>query len=159
MQLKFKIEQIAICPPDPERAKALLTKLGAGPWSEDHVMAAGRVRGFGGSNEADLSFEYDMLKAANELEVLHYTDGPHWMQGVAGCVSHFGMHCTADDLHKWRKVFQDEGIAVAQEVNTFSHTNPSIKFSRRYNYVIFATRHILGVDLKFIVRLPAPQPA
>jgi hypothetical protein len=39
-------------------------------------------------------------------------------------------------------------------VDTYLHTNPVIKDSRRYTYVIFNTRDILGVDLKFIVRRP-----
>jgi hypothetical protein len=33
-----------------------------------------------------------------------------------------------------------------------SHTNPVISGKRWYNYVIFDTKEILGVDLKFIVR-------
>jgi hypothetical protein len=41
---------------------------------------------------------------------------------------------------------------VAQEVLTQSHTNPVISGKRWYNYVIFDTKDILGVDLKFIVR-------
>ena len=157
MKLNFKIEQIAIVPPDVARAKALLSKLGAGPWSEDHVTAVGRVRGMGCTNEADLSFDYSMLKDANELEVLQYTDGKNWMEGVAPSVSHFGMHCTEEELAKWRVIFAEEDIPVIQEVRTISHTNPVIKHSRRYNYVIFNTRPILGVDLKFIVRLPTPH--
>ena len=42
---------------------------------------------------------------------------------------------------------------MAQEVFTESHTNPVIAGKRSYNYVIFDTREILGVDLKFIVRI------
>lgn len=158
--MKFIIEQVALCVADPAAAKALLAKIGAASegWAEDHVMATGRVNGVGGTNEADLSFEYDMLKGANELEVLKYTDGPNWMQGLPNSVSHFGAHCTATELLLWKDFFQKEGIPIVQEVRTVSHTNDRIKFSRRYNYIIFGTRPILGVDLKFIVRLPAPEP-
>jgi hypothetical protein len=63
------------------------------------------------------------------------------------------MHCTADELLKWRKFFRDRGIQIAQEVFTDSHSNPAIAGKRSYNYVIFDTRKILGVDLKFIVRI------
>ena len=47
----------------------------------------------------------------------------------------------------------ERGIKVAQEVFTKSHTNPVIAGKRKYNYVIFDTKEILGVDLKFIVRI------
>ena len=63
------------------------------------------------------------------------------------------MHCSADDLIEWRVFFQSRGIDVAQEVMTESHTNPVIAGKRSYNYVIFDTKDILGVDLKFIVRI------
>ena len=63
------------------------------------------------------------------------------------------MRVTAAELAEWRKFFKEEGIQVAQEVVTDSHTNPNIAGQRRYNYVIFDTREIIGVDLKFIVRL------
>jgi len=157
--MKFKIEQIALCVANPAAAKALLTKLGAGEWANDHVVATGRVKGVGGTNEADLAFEYDMLTDAKELEVLKYTDGRNWMEREPDCVSHLGMHCTAAELEEFRAVLTQEGIPVVQEVRTLSHTNPAIRFSRRYHYVIFGTRPILGVDLKFIVRLPAPIAA
>ena len=42
---------------------------------------------------------------------------------------------------------------MAQEVMTESHTNPVIAGKRTYNYVIFDTKEILGVDVKFIVRI------
>jgi hypothetical protein len=71
-------------------------------------------------------------------------------------VSHLGMHCSAEELLKWRQFFADRSIAVAQEVMTQSHSNPAIAGQRWYNYVIFDTKDILGVDLKFIVRRAAP---
>jgi hypothetical protein len=158
----FRIEQLALCPANPAAAKALLTRMGAGQWAEDHVVAHGHVFGAASANAADLAFDYELLKGANELEVLHYTAGPNWMSGEGegkefyrpGSVSHIGMHCTAGELAEWRKFFDAEGIREAQAVHTQSHTNPVIKDSRRYNYVIFDTRAILSVDVKFIVRLP-----
>ena len=62
------------------------------------------------------------------------------------------MHCTADELLGWRDFFKKRDIPVAQEVVTESHTNPVIAGKRTYNYVIFDTKEILGVDVKFIVR-------
>jgi hypothetical protein len=154
--MKFKIEQIAICPADPERAIALLTKMGAETWARDHVVARGNVYdGKDVSNEANLAFNYELLDGAKEFEVLHYTKGHNWMQYHACSVSHLGMHVTADELLLWREFFAAEGINVSQEVMTQSHTNPVIAGKRWYNYVIFNTRGILGVDIKFIVRRDA----
>ena len=79
--MNFRIEQVALCPKDPAAAKELLTAMGAGEWAEDHVIAAGKVYGNAGRNEADLSFDYELLKGANELEVLHYTTPNNWMFG------------------------------------------------------------------------------
>lgn len=151
--MKFRIEQVAICPPDPQAALELLTAMGAGEWALDHVTATGSVFGKNGAtNEANLAFDYELLKDAREFEVLHYTDGVNWMAAHGSSASHIGMHCTAEELADWRKFFAERGIEVAQEVNTLDHTNPVIAETRRYNYVIFNTRPILGIDVKFIVR-------
>lgn len=159
--MKFIIEQIAICPKDPVAAKNLLSEIGAANWAEDHVVATGNVFGRPGTNEADLSFNYDIF-AGKEFEVLDYTKGDNWMDDMQrgrNAVSHLGMHCSAEDLVKWRAFFAERNIVVAQEVFTDSHTNPVIAGKRKYNYCIFDTKEILGVDLKFIVRLAEPHNA
>jgi|TARA_R110002124_G_scaffold73257_4_gene196656 hypothetical protein len=152
--MKFQIEQIAIVPKDPIAAKKLLSEIGATEWSEDHVVATGNVFGVRDTNEADLSFNYDLF-SGKEFEVLDYTSGPNWVdsRGERNTVSHLGMHCSAEDLVHWRAFFANRDIEVAQEVFTDSHTNPVIAGKRSYNYVIFDTKNILGVDLKFIVRI------
>lgn len=152
--MKFFIEQIAICPRDPVLAKRLLTEIGAVDWHEDHVVANGEVYSHKGRNEANLSFNYDIF-AGKEFEILDYTQGNNWMMrpNRFNSVSHLGMHCTAEELVKWREFFAEREIDVAQEVFTESHTNPVIAGKRSYNYVIFDTKDILGVDLKFIVRI------
>lgn len=151
--MKFKIEQVAICPKNTEAAMKLLMELGLNEWVFDHVTAKGKVYGQDGNNEADLAFNYTAIDG-KEFEVLHYTTGPNWMEDLSrlNSVSHLGMHCTAEELIGWRKFFADRNIAVAQEVMTEKHTNAYIAGKRWYNYVIFDTRELLGVDLKFIVR-------
>lgn len=154
--MKFFIEQIALCPSNTPQARALLIELGLDLWTDDHVKATGYVCGTPGSNEADLAFNYQNTRDGGkplELELLHYTRGANWMAGREPAVSHLGMHCTADELMSWRQKFAELGISVAQEVFTDSHTNPFlVETGRKYQYVIFDTRDILGVDLKFIVR-------
>lgn len=154
--MKFFIEQIALCPSDPKKAIQLLSDLGLGEWVGDHVVAEGKVYGQSGKNEADLAFNYQNTRDGGkplELEVLHYTTGPNWMAHRRPMVSHLGMHCTVEELAEFRRKFADMDIRVAQEVFTQSHTNPFLlEQKRKYQYVIFDTYDILGVDLKFIVR-------
>lgn len=152
--MEYKVEQIALCPRDPVAAMNLLSEIGMKEWAKDIVVANGKVFGDEGSNVAQLSFNYTALQGARELEVLHYTDGKNWMAEPSrvNSVSHLGMHCSAEELVEWRAFFAERGIDVAQEVLTESHTNPVIAGKRWYNYVIFDTKEILGVDLKFIVR-------
>lgn len=153
-QPKFLVEQVALCPRDPIAAKRLLSAIGMEIWVDDTVHAAGVVRDhFAAENVADLSFNYDNTF---ELEVLHYQKGPNWMQRNGPSASHFGMHCSAEQLAEWTDRFNVLGIKVAQEVWTTNHENPAIAGQRWYHYKIFDTRDILGIDLKFIVRRDTP---
>lgn len=151
--MKFQIEQVAICPADPEAAIKLLKEMGAEEWIEDLVIADGKVFQDPSSNTAHLRFNYEMF-SGKEFEVLEYKSGSAWTDAPSrhNSVCHFGMHCSKEELVEWRKFFRDRRINVAQEVNTLSHNNPHIAGKRFYNYVIFDTKHILGVDVKFIVR-------
>lgn len=176
--MQFKIEQLALHPRDPQKAIELLTEMGLADWARDHVKADGTVRGVPGSNEADLAFNYQATRDKDpesaeeaflnvseghliakplELEVLHYTTGPHWMEVHEPSASHIGMHCSEAELQEWTAFFTSRGIRIAQQVNTFSHTNPVIAGKRQYTYTIFDTRGILGIDVKFIVRRDIAQ--
>lgn len=149
--MQFKIEQIAITPRNPERAFDLLKKIGLLNWTKDTVVASGAVWGEEGANKANLAFNYEAF-AGKEFEVLEYISGPNWMEHEHR-VSHLGMHCTELELAGWKDFFAKEGIIVAQEVFTQSHTNEFlVNNGRKYHYCIFSTYDILGVDLKFIVR-------
>ena len=162
--MRFFIEQVAICPPNRAAAIELLKFLGLTDWVDDLVTASGTVHGDKGCNVASLAFNYQASRGFDgsgaderkplELEVLSYNVGPNWMDKNPPSVSHFGMHCSEEELAEWRKKFKAAGIDVAQEVNTQTHLNPAIAGTRWYKYVIFDTRPVLGVDLKFIVRLP-----
>ena len=114
---------------------------------------------FGGEdkiyNVANLAFNYQgsaVDAKSLELEILDYKIGENWMARRAQSVSHLGMHCTEDELAAWKAKFAENEIGIAQEVFTESHSNPVIKGKRTYHYVVFDTRNVLGVDLKFIVR-------
>lgn len=154
--IKLQVEQLALCPRDPAKARELLESMGLREWAEDIVVADGHVFDEKASNTANLSFNYesDPMEKPMELEILDYKSGRNWMEGRSG-VSHIGMHCTKAELREWMTFFKMRRIPVAQAVETQSHTNPNIAGKRTYKYVIFDTFDILGVDLKFIVRQDA----
>lgn len=150
----FKIEQVALAlnPKLEDRAIKFLADCGISGWTLDTVRATGTVFAKVGENVADLKFNYDAF-AGNELELLKYTHGDNWVGRLeTPTVSHIGMHCDEEDLASWRAVMAKWGITLAQEVWTDSHTNLRIRNCRRYHYVIYETRHLIGVDMKFIVR-------
>lgn len=157
--LKFKIEQLALCFVNDaarEQAERFLERCGLSGWVRDRVRATGTVEGVAGRNSAKLAFNYDAFDG-KELELLQYDQGRNWMEDTLdeqqGCaVSHIGMHCSEEELADWRGVMADFNVPLAQEVWTDSHTNPRIAGCRRYHYVIYSTRHLIGVDMKFIVR-------
>lgn len=163
----FRIDQIALYPILSEHALIFLQKLGLTDWTEDIVQAQGKVGGYDAANVAQLNFNYQAGNGSEggkplELEVLEYIDGKNWMDDAidrgevadTGAVSHLGMHVTEEELAEFHLIMQDHGVSIAQEVLTTAHTNPAIKDTRRYKYVIYDTRDLIGVDLKFIVRLP-----
>jgi len=161
----FRIDQIALYPILTEPAIDLLRELGLTDWVQDTVQASGWVGDRPATNVAQLQFNYQAGNGSEggkplELEVLEYVEGNNWMDEAieagqcseVGAVSHLGMHVTESELVEFEEILGRYGIDKAQQVMTHSHTNPAIKDTRRYRYVIFGTREIIGVDLKFIVR-------
>lgn len=151
---RFTIDAIALAPPDAAKAIELLTMLGLDEWSSDIAKAGGVTRGSFEEYESELHFNFQASNDAPLLEIVDYKKGATWFSG--SCVSHLGTHCSEEELEEWKTKFAALGIAVAKEAFTYSHTNPAIAEKRRYHYVIFDTRAILGVDLEFIVRKNAP---
>lgn len=155
--MKFKIEQLAINPRVPNDAFKLMGLLGLTDWSHDMASAKGPVHGQPADeagNVASLSFNHET--PGLELEIINYRSGDNWLakhNTHASIASHIGMHCSAEELEQWRAKFKALGINVAQEVVTTNHTNPNVPEGRRYKYVIFDTRDIIGLDVKFIVRM------
>jgi hypothetical protein len=172
-----RVDQIAIFSRDPQRTKQMFAKFfDIVEWADDHVVANGRVFGQDARNNADLAFNYQLMGKGLEFEILHYPpskDNPNWLEktgngtncGVQAGFSHLGMHVDDNAMRFFLERAQAMGIGIAQEVYTESHTNPAIKDSRRYHYVILDTRVLFGFDLKLIERLPydpsvsGPEPS
>lgn len=125
-------------------------------WTEDFVT--GRVSVFSepeNISKAKLLFNYDL---GIEVEILTYLEGPNWHRhrdkhgigprtrpGSLPFLSHIGFHVNDGDIPILP-------FAPAQRMVTTFHSNPAIK-DRRYEYVIYDTVRLLGVDLKYIKRL------
>lgn len=151
----MQIDQVAIYSTDPQGTKDLLNMIfGLSTWHKDTVVASGQVFDKDGANKAELNFNYEIMKNGVEFEVLHYESGPNWVEENSQTygVCHLGVH--VENIEEITQQLIDMGYKVAQEVRTQSHTNPVIKDSRRYHYVIFDTRREFGFDLKLIQRLP-----
>lgn len=155
--MKFQIQQIALAinRARETEALALLKAIGIEDWVSDTAHAKGKVLGeLAAANEAKLMFNYTALGDARELELLQYTRGANWLMHEAQPrASHFGMHVTEEELTQWRALLAVEHkLPLVQEVFTQSHSNPEIAGKRWYHYAIFGARHLIGIDLKFIVR-------
>jgi Glyoxalase/Bleomycin resistance protein/Dioxygenase superfamily len=156
----YHIDQVAIVCRDSAATRAALDRIFSGEdtcltWHKDTVHATGNVFGnHDTGNIANLSFNYELMANRLEFEVLQYVEGANWhdtaMHPTPG-FSHLGMH--VDDVSWWVAHMSELGYKVAQQVVTDSHTNPAIKNSRRYQYVIFDTRETIGFDLKLIQRI------
>lgn len=154
----MKLEQIAIATNDTNKTiQALSSAFGlAGGWTMDVVEAKATVFGQEGENIAELNFNYDL---GFELEVLEYINGASWhdarvAQGAEfPFLSHIGYHCTEREAQAQIARMALLGVNIAQEVHTKSHSNPVIDGKRLYHYVVFDSKHLLGFDLKLIVRL------
>lgn len=158
---RFKIEQIALMPVNQARAIELLHDLGMTDWIFDTVSSRGDIRGELDRNVAQLAFNYDSEKPP-EFELLSYAEGGHWLASAMrlngpSIASHLGMHVTWHEWLEFDEVFRKHQISVAQDINTCHHENRAIRGNRFYRYIIYDTRSILGIDLKFIIRLNAEQ--
>lgn len=152
-----KIEQIAIGTYDPSALIEALSALGIDEWVHDEVEAAGFVHGQPASNKAELHFNYQL---GFELEVLKYHHGLNWHQWLTqngkhspNFLSHLGFHVTREEMESIEAKMLGLGFTKAQEVKTTSHTNPAIRDTRRYHYIVFNSRRRLGFDLKLIRRM------
>ncbi len=152
----MKFEQIAIHVPDIDlyiQDNKNVCSLGV--WKRDVVT--GRVSVFGGEfgfSKAELAFNYD---SDYEFELLRYLEGDNWHARKGKPLdkpffSHKGTHI--EDIDAAKNYFLNQGLVIAQEMFTETHTNDYlIMKNRRYHYVIFNSEHILGYDLKLIKRI------
>lgn len=151
--MNFKIEQIALH--FGEEGFKFLNEFGLTEWSEDNVTARGLVNGNAAENVANLKYNYQVQDKGSkvlEFEKIEYTKGENFLPNH-NCVSHIGMHVTETELVEVKRIMEKWGIKCVQEVETTKHTNPAIAGIRRYKYCIYDTTELIGVRMKFIVRI------
>lgn len=152
------MDQIAFYAPDEAAVEDVKRILGLqeADWTED--LVTGRVSVFSEpetESRARLLFNYDL---GIEVEILTYLHGPNWHRhrgndwtgpqvrpGAKPFVSHIGLHVNDEELPTLP-------FPIAQRMVTTDHSNPAIA-NRSYEYVIYDTKPLLGVDLKYIKRL------
>jgi hypothetical protein len=153
--VKFQIEQIALMAPtieDRDKAARFLEACGLTDWICDRVHAIGNVKDvYNCANTAQLWFNYQAQPQRElELELLAYESGPNWLDAhQVPVASHIGMHCTEGELEAWDRLINSFGIRKVQDVWTQKHE----RTAQKYHYAIYDTRALIGVDMKFIVRV------
>ena len=160
--MTIKIGQVAIGVPRGQSEKMvseIREKLGAIEWVFDTVKFSGDVFGKNTDDtEAKLNFNYDLIPGV-EFEILEYVRGSNWheerLDAFSGqpIISHLGLHIDDwDEFCEVRDKLLGAGIEIAQEANTFSHSNENIPSNRKYHYLILDTIFLFGFDLKLIYR-------
>lgn len=156
----FQVDQIAFASRDGGTLMTLLEQIFGteGEWSHDMVTAEGQVwEKEGVTNQAQLAFNYSIVKGGMEFEVLESNQStPYWLDkylqvGPLPILSHLGIH--VENLDREVRRLEELGYRIAQDVRTREHSNPKVPAHRRYRYVIFNTRERLGFDIKLIQRL------
>ncbi len=158
-----KFDQIAFYVPDMDAAKKAYRALGCTDWTDDIVTAQGKIGIVKDSrkqvNVAHLAFNYQL---GIELELIQYKAGNNWHQvggrvdEVNHCSHPFASHMSwhTEDIKVERSAFESKGLQVVQDVLTLSHTNPHLVANgRKYRYIIFDSRNLIGFDLKLIQRV------
>lgn len=159
----MKIDQIAFYAHNELQVNRIKRQFGLlnAKWVEDtvdgHCIVLREDFGYQhGISTANLMFNYDL---GVELEILTYTDGPHWhdqgerFKSGDSFFSHIGIHMKDEDEHE---PFQNHDIV--QEMHTTKHTNPYLlERNRKYHYVIRDTRALLGCYTKYIWRKEPKQ--
>jgi hypothetical protein len=162
-----KFDQVAFYVPSIEDAKRNYRILGCTEWTDDVVTAVGTVgKEKDCTNVARLAFNYQLN---TELELIRYSAGRNWHQEANGrphvgedgsCAAAFMSHMSyhVENMYDEVSRLTKFGFKVVQDVKTISHTNQYLlSTGRKYNYVIFDTRAMLGFDLKLIKRLESKE--
>ena len=150
----MKIDQIAYYCSNPKSEAFIKRMLGLEnePWVRDTVTAKSMVWGKPlAENVAELQFNYSL---GIEVEILRYTRGPNWHDGVQFSaepfISHVGAHLA--DGEPWPEF---SGCVVAQETFTQQHTNEYLTTGgaagRLFHYKVFQLRR--GNYFKVIQRV------
>lgn len=156
--MQLNLDAASIVVPNTERALAILRAIGVNAtWHEDVVTASGRVGGIGGTisfKTCSTSMQEDADILPREWSIVERIDGPVHRLAVPVTLS---IKVTPEELLKVRYAMVAEGVAVMEEMQSFSHENAVTKFTRRYKWITFATGEALGVNIRAFATLAAAK--
>ena len=149
----MKADQLAIYVHDNLQAERIkhLYGLQDAEWVKDNAVGNASVFGKGGIIlAARLEFcyqwgmEFELLTLEGDQHA--YTLHPSWKEGEP-FVCHIGFH-----VEEWPENM--DGLPIAQDMITYSHTNPFlVENGRRYHYRVYDTISTTGTFSKFIQRI------
>lgn len=130
----FLITRIALQPPNAAAARKLLAQLGLTDWFKE------------------ASNEFGKKPETLELEIIDDDKSGMLTTSRKGMKYSLGMYCTADELEAFSKTLAALNIKTLQEAFIDRHAVPYLlETKRNHQYIIFDTRKVLGINLKFIV--------
>ena len=154
----MKIKQIAFQVPDVKKAKELLAFLFDADFKiDDSLIMDGRFNGeFANEVPLDLSFDYNMLKDADELELINSKGDAHWHSDFTpGFLSHLGIYCDSQfELDVAIKKLDEIGLVCIQDSFSHTHSRPNQDGSERsYRDVIYDAVHLIGFNIKLSLKV------
>lgn len=159
-KLEYQFHQVAMYYPNMSQAQDAMNmwQLMGHDFAADEATLRGNSKHSGSwfqsVTRAHMFFNYTIMPM--EFEVLHYSDGDHRyaQPGFGGepFLSHFSVY--TENLEKESGELADVlGFGPYYRFTTEGHTNPRVKGKKRFTETIFATRALIGADLKFIQKV------
>ena len=153
----MKIKQIAIRVPDINEAKLILAKLfNSNFLIDDNLKMDGN---FGDENIAgvnlDLSFDYEVLNGADELELIHTDSEDHWHSKLGrGFLSHFGVYCESkSEFDSACSCLDGMNFKKIQDSISYDHSRSNSDGTERsYFDIIYNTQDKLGFNIKLTLK-------
>lgn len=151
---KLKFHQVAIYCWNPLLQVQWWEDNGFGDWHFDQALLVGQDRGVQVSKKATMAFNYDIMPL--ELEYVSYHGPRNSVDERSGSVPFLSHLSTiVEDVDdEMGRIEKETGLRPYHQFVTEGHTNPKVKFKKRFKEAIYDTRFVLGFDIKLIQRVP-----
>lgn len=152
--LKFHQVAIYISPTLMDFALSQWALMGYTNWHHDTALLKGHDDGIEVVKSARMAFNYDILPMEFEYVTYHGARNRHDSRdGGQPFISH--LSTMVEDVDAMCRLMAEEYAMVPYHTFTTSeHTNPNVKFRKRFKEAIFNTNALFGYDIKLIQRIP-----